>query len=191
MKIVLAQGNPEQRYVRTRHNTGFQVLDALAEKEGVSWRSDSKFQAELTELSLAGEKVLLVKPTSYYNQTGLVARKLLDFYKLDPSRDLLVIHDELALPFGTLRIRERGSDAGNNGIKSLVAHLGDAFWRIRIGIAPLKEHTTPLDSVSFVLSAFSAEEAAHLQSAIIPHAISAIHAFADGTITPHSESSPL
>ena len=160
MKLIFAQGNPGSQYTRTRHNTGFIVLDALANQERAPWHTDSKVKADIAEVHLEGEKVLLVKPLSFYNETGLVARALVDFYKLTPATDVLVIHDELALPFGTIRIRKKGSDAGNNGIKSLNSHLGQDYWRIRIGI--WNELRDRIDDANFVLSAFSADEIAKL-----------------------------
>ena len=113
MKVIFAQGNPGRQYAATRHNVGFIILDALA--DGAHFAPKPKFFAEMAETQIAGEKTLLIKPQTFYNETGRSARAILDFYKLDPS-DLLVIHDDLALAFGSLRIRDKGSDAGNNGI---------------------------------------------------------------------------
>jgi len=184
MKIIFAQGNPGKQYERTRHNIGFMVLDALASKESATWRTDSKFKADITEVHLEGEKTLLVKPLSFYNETGQVARALIDFYKLNPAQDFLVIHDELALPFGTIRVREKGSDAGNNGIKSLNSHLGPDYMRIRIGI--WDESRDKMDDAAFVLSAFSTEEIETLKSAIQAPVISFIFAFIGGTLSASS-----
>lgn len=164
MKLIFAQGNPGAQYATTRHNVGFLVIDALATAHGGAWKKESKFNAELCKLTIAGEAVLLVKPLSFYNETGLVARSLVDFYKLAPAADVLVIHDELALPFGTVRVREKGSDAGNNGIKSLNSHLGEAYWRIRIGI--WNELRDRMDDANFVLSNFSKDEQIQLQAII-------------------------
>jgi peptidyl-tRNA hydrolase, PTH1 family len=102
----------------------------------------------------------LLKPTTYYNMSGEAARAVLDFYKLSAERDVLVLHDELALPFGTLRTRLSGSDAGNNGIKSIITHLGIHFARVRIGIA--NDIANSQDAVDFVLSRFSNTEQAHM-----------------------------
>jgi PTH1 family peptidyl-tRNA hydrolase len=156
MKIIFAQGNPGNQYARTRHNVGFIVLDALAEKEGSTWKTDAKEKADIASVVLKGEKVLLVKPRSFYNETGQVARTLIDFYKLNPAEDFLVIHDELALPFGTVRVRQKGSDAGNNGIKSLNTHLGAEYARIRVGV--WNERRDQMDDAAFVLSTFSTDE---------------------------------
>ncbi len=165
MKIVLAQGNPGSEYEKTRHNVGFLAIDFYAHKKGVQFQAKSKFTADVAELTDSGQKVLLVKPLTYYNETGKVARALTDFYKVELT-DILVIHDELSLPFGMLRTREKGSDAGNNGIKSLNAHLGENYARIRVGTA--NELLERQGSFDFVLSKFTAEESEKLQSDIFP-----------------------
>lgn len=185
MKLVFAQGNPGSQYTRTRHNVGFIALDALAEAESTTWKQSDKYKAEIAEVSLNGEKVLLVKPHSFYNETGQVARALVDFYKLNPAEDVLVIHDELALPFGTLRTREKGSDAGNNGIKSLNSHLGPDYARLRVGI--WNESRDVMDDAAFVLSAFSKEESEQLTEIINKKVIPLVHDFAGGTfeVTSH------
>ncbi len=160
MKVILAQGNPGEDYTMTRHNVGFYCIDTLAASLDISFLPRPKFHADIAETSINGEKVLLVKPTTYYNETGHAARALVDFYKLTPATDLLVIHDELALPFGTLRTRADGSDAGNNGIKSLSSHLGQQYARIRVGIYNDLRARTP--DANFVLGKFSREEAEQL-----------------------------
>lgn len=156
MKLILAQGNPEATYDNTRHNIGFRIIDEFAKSHGLTWSNKSKFNAHIAETTVDGEKVMLAKPTTYYNETGQSARKLIDFYNLDPATDLLVIHDELALPFGTIRTRKQGSDAGNNGIKSLNSHVGDEYHRIRIGIANDLRDT--IGDADFVLNKFTKGE---------------------------------
>jgi PTH1 family peptidyl-tRNA hydrolase len=184
MKLLFAQGNPGRQFARTRHNTGFIVLDVLAEEQGSTWRTQDKFRADIAEISLHGEKVLLVKPSSFYNETGQIARALVDFYKLNPAEDVLVIHDELALPFGTIRVREKGSDAGNNGIKSLNAHLGESYARIRIGI--WNERRDIMDDADFVLSAFTEEEIDKLAELTETKVTSLIESFVKGELEPVS-----
>ena len=184
MKLLFAQGNPGPQYTRTRHNTGFITLDTLAEAHGGTWRTQDKFRADIAEISIQGEKLLLVKPRSFYNETGQVARGLVDFYKLEPSEDVLVIHDELALPFGTIRVRQKGSDAGNNGIKSLNAHLGQDYARIRIGI--WNERRDLMDDADFVLSAFSQDEAKTLNELVKKKVTPLIEAFVRGNLEPVS-----
>lgn len=165
MKLILAQGNPGLEYAATRHNVGFLALDFYAAAHSLQFQSKPKFHADIAEITLHGEKVLLAKPTTYYNETGRAARAIADFYKLAPA-DILVIHDELALPFGTLRTREKGSDAGNNGIKSLNSHLGEHYARIRVGTwNNLAEHAGSMD---FVLSKFGSDEMQKLEKDIFP-----------------------
>jgi PTH1 family peptidyl-tRNA hydrolase len=152
MKVILGQGNPDAKYDRTRHNVGFAVIDQFARNHDLTWSEKSKFHALVAEATVDGEKVILAKPTTYYKETGVSARKLIDFYSLDPANDLLVVHDDLALPLGTIRTRKQGSDAGNNGIKSLNSHLGPDYHRVRIGIwSDLRDRM--YDAV-FVLSKF-------------------------------------
>lgn len=186
MKIIFAQGNPDTKYVHTRHNTGFLVLDAVGEKYSAVWRDIDKYKGRISDVMINGEKVLLVKPLSYYNDTGLVARTLADYYKLDPAKDFLVVHDDLALPFGTIRIRENGSDAGNNGIKSLNAHLGPNYLRIRVGI--WTEDRDKMDDINFVLGTFPKTEFEKLKNDIIPHAITLIEKFVEGALEASSTS---
>ena len=180
MKVIFAQGNPGAQYTRTRHNVGFMALDALASAHGSPWQAASKFKADIAEVQLNGEKTLLVKPTTFYNETGASARAIVDFYKLDPASDVLVLHDELALPFGTIRIREKGSDAGNNGIKSLNAHLGPEYGRIRVGV--WNELRDQIDDANFVLSAFTQKETERLDKMISENIIPIIEDFTAGKL---------
>lgn len=183
MKLILGQGNPGPEYAKTRHNVGFMALDFYAAKQEVAFQPKSKFHAEIAEVTLAGEKILLAKPTTFYNETGLSARALTDFYKVDPT-DVLVIHDELALPFGTVRVREEGSDAGNNGIKSLNNHLGQSYARIRVGT--WNDHADKLGPFDFVLSKFTEEELSRLTTDILPKVTELIDEFIDSNHTPRS-----
>ncbi len=187
MKLIFAQGNPTKQYERTRHNVGFMVLDALATSQQATWQASSKYRADIAEIQLGGQKTLLVKPSSYYNETGSVARAIVDFYKLTPANDVLVIHDELALPFGKVRVRTSGSDAGNNGIKSLNAHLGPDYLRIRIGI--WNELRDQIDDANFVLSAFTKNEATKLTQLIDTTVLPLVEKFAAGTLESASYSS--
>ncbi|HEX6258817.1 MAG TPA: aminoacyl-tRNA hydrolase, partial [Candidatus Saccharimonadales bacterium] len=151
-KLIVGLGNPGASYSQTRHNIGYMMLDRLAEAHRVAWQEKPKFKAYIAEITLHGNKALLVKPTTFYNNSGEVVRSIKDFYKIE-LHDILAIHDELALPFGTIRTRQQGSDAGNNGIKSLTAHLGNAYSRIRVGIwHELRDHMPDSD---YVLSKFT------------------------------------
>jgi PTH1 family peptidyl-tRNA hydrolase len=180
MKLIFAQGNPEPEYAKIRHNVGFMVLNSIAEKNKVKWSEKSKFHALITEVNIENEKVLLVKPMTFYNETGPALRKLVDFYKIDTENDLLVIHDDLALPFGTTRIRKLGSDAGNNGIKSINDHINQNYTRIKIGI--YNELRDQMGDADFVLSKFSSDESKHLEKTIIPHAIKLVIQFCNNSL---------
>lgn len=164
MKVIIAQGNPGTQYEKTRHNVGFLAISQYARLHSAEFQPKPKFNADIAEIT-DGDRILLIKPTTFYNETGRAARAIADFYKIN-TNDIMVIHDELALPFGTLRTRDKGSDAGNNGIKSLNAHLGEQYARIRVGI-----HSDTADKIGahdFVLAKFSPEEQAKLQSDIFP-----------------------
>lgn len=178
MKLVLGQGNPGIDYATTRHNIGFMALAFYGQKYDLEFQNKSKFHAYIAETTVGDEKVLFVKPATFYNETGRAAQAIADFYKI-LSKDILVIHDELALPFGTIRTREKGSDAGNNGIKSLNAHLGEEYARIRVGIA--NDLTDKIGAHDFVLAKFTADESAKLQSNILPKIAEIIDDFIAGT----------
>ena len=180
MKIIFAQGNPEPNYVNTRHNIGFSVLNHLVKDLNLKWTEKSKFQAITAETTFSGEKILFVKPTTFYNETGIAARKIIDFYKLDPIKDLLVIHDDFALPFGTIRVRQQGNDAGNNGIKSLNMHLNSNYNRIRVGI--WTDQREKMDDADFVLAKFNNDESTNIKNIIIPKIIELINMFCNETL---------
>lgn len=154
MKVFVGLGNPGRQYEETRHNIGFMVIDELADKWNIPL-TQSKFKGIFGQGTVNGEKVLLVKPLTYMNLSGECVRPLLDFYKLDVE-DLVVIYDDLDLPAGKLRLRQKGSAGGHNGIKSLIQHLGTQnFNRIRMGIDRPKNGPSISD---YVLGKFHAEE---------------------------------
>jgi peptidyl-tRNA hydrolase, PTH1 family len=157
--IVAGLGNPGRRYATTRHNAGAMVVETLVEETGARFKSH-KSGCLVAETSLAGTRATLARPVSYMNESGGPVGRLLRYLKLDPSR-LVVIHDELDLRFGDVRVKEGGGTAGHNGLRSVVAHLGaDDFVRVRVGIGrPLGER----DPVDYVLSSFSAAERKSLQ----------------------------
>lgn len=183
MKLIIGLGNPEERYKNTRHNIGFRVLSEYAKQKGITFQQKDKFRACIAEFEAEGEKIILAKPTTYYNNVGESARLVADFYKIDP-KDILVVHDELALPFGTIRTRLGGSDAGNNGIKSITSHLGPETARFRIGIASdLLGH---LNDADFVLINFTKSESESLPD-LYKKAADIIDSFIHGnfTVTTH------
>lgn len=162
MKLIVGLGNPGVEYQETRHNLGFMVLDYYANsRKATPWQQKSKFNALVSELQITDEKVLLVKPTTYYNLVGEAIQKIRRFYRIDLG-DLLVIHDEMALPMGVVRTRQGGSDAGNNGVRNIVATNGAEFARVRVGsgLAPTANgDTQPAnDRRGYVLGRLTADE---------------------------------
>lgn len=132
MQILVGQGNAAPKYLRNRHNLGFMVMDAIAAEHGFGpWRS--KFQSQVSEGKIGGEKLLLMKPDTYYNETGRAAQAALQFYKLTAS-DVTVFHDEIDLAPGRMRVKRGGGHSGNNGIRSMIAHVGAEVRRVRMGI---------------------------------------------------------
>lgn len=185
MKLILAQGNPGPEYALSRHNIGFMALDYLREKQKlVDFQPKSKFQALISELSVGNNKIILAKPTTFYNETGRSARAIADFYQI-ATNDILLIHDELALDFGTIRVRDSGSDAGNKGVRSLISHIGPDFWRIRIGIK--NDLTERIQSADFVLAPFAQAEVAALNASVLPSVQSMIDQFLEGSLAVTSE----
>lgn len=174
MNVILALGNPGDKYTYTRHNAGFLVVDQLAAEQGAQFSNKPKFSADIAELNMSGAKILLVKPTTYYNEVGAAARAILDFYKLTLA-DLLIIHDDTDLDFGKIRVRKGGRDAGSNGLKSLHAHIGSDFWHIRIGTDNLLRRQVSTDR--FVMMNFNSDELTILKNWAIPTAQTIIHDF--------------
>ncbi len=180
MKVILALGNPGSKYAQTRHNAGFLVVNQLAAEQGAQFSNKPKFFADIAELNMSGEKILLVKPTTYYNEVGISARAILDFYKLTLD-DLLIIHDDTDLDFGKIRVRKGGRDAGSNGLKSLHAHIGADFWHIRIGTDNLLRRQVSTDR--FVMMNFNSDELTILKNWAIPTAQTMIHDFLSDQIS--------
>ena len=151
MKLVVGLGNPGIAYQFTPHNLGFLTIDRIAERFSIDVAS-RRCQAATGKTKLAGHEVMLVKPETFMNLSGLSVRKLIDDLEIDPANGLIVIYDELDLPFGTLRIKQRGGTAGHNGVESLVGSLGtDEFVRVRLGIQP---DYAVRDGAKFVLAQF-------------------------------------
>jgi len=155
MKVVVGLGNPGNRYVGTRHNVGFAVVDLLA-KSPRAGRFQNRFQAQIAELGANDGKVLLVKPETFMNLSGRSVRQVVDFYQVALA-ELLVVCDDINLPLGKLRIRVRGSHGGHNGLRDIQSHLGTAeYARLRIGVGSPE----PGEAVDNVLSRFRPSEQA-------------------------------
>ena len=153
IRIIAGLGNPESRYERTLHNAGFWFVDALARKYGGSFRYDKKFDADYCRINLHGDDVWLVKPQSYMNMSGGPVRAMLDYYRLRVG-DLLVAHDEIDLPPGTVRLKDSGGHGGHNGLRDVIRHCSAEFLRLRIGVG----HPGEKDKVtSYVLKPGSSD----------------------------------
>jgi PTH1 family peptidyl-tRNA hydrolase len=165
MKIIIGLGNPGKEYEKTRHNIGFTVLDELRKVWNFpEFSLAKKFDAEISEGTISGNRLILMKPQTFMNLSGVSVRKILDFYKLTPA-SICVIQDELDLPLGNYRLATDSSAAGHNGIKNIIEHLGtQTFNRLRIGIATPEQSTACLRNAhDFVLDAFTSEEQSSLQ----------------------------
>jgi PTH1 family peptidyl-tRNA hydrolase len=158
-QLIVGLGNPGAKYDRTRHNIGFDIVDALARVWKISLAENRKFQGAVGEGLAAGNvKVRLLKPMTFMNNSGQSIRATIDWYKLPPE-SVLVIYDEMDLPVGKLRLRLSGSAGGHNGMKSAITHLGtQTFPRLRVGIGSAKDVHPDKDTISHVLGHFSAAE---------------------------------
>lgn len=159
MWIVLGLGNPGEEYAKTRHNVGFQCMNELAHRHGLEF-SAKIAKSRVAVGTIAGQRVALAKPFTYMNIIGQAAVGLCQWYKVSAAENLLVIYDDLDLPFGALRLRERGSAGTHNGMKSVVGLLGSqVFPRIRVGIG---QGPPGRDAASYVLGRFTRDEEAAL-----------------------------
>ena len=155
MYVIVGLGNPGDKYARTRHNVGFDVIDLLAEQNGISV-TERKHKALIGKGRIAGQAVILVKPQTFMNLSGESVGDILHFYKLDPAQDLIVISDDVALDPGALRIRKKGSAGGHNGLKNIIAHCHtEEFMRVRIGVGKLPPNG---DMIAHVLGRFAPED---------------------------------
>lgn len=167
--LIVGLGNVGKEYEKTRHNMGFLCVDHFAEKNGFpGWVNKKDLHADETSLVIGGNKVILAKPTTLMNNSGKSVGALQRYYRIDNSHTL-VIHDELDIDFGKIRLRMGGSDAGNNGVKSLIEHGIDETWRARVGIGP--KQPEQMDSIDFVLGKFNKEEQKHLEKVLKGSAI--------------------
>lgn len=133
IEMIVGLGNPGGNYEQTRHNAGFWCADALAQRNGGVFRVEAKFQAQVCRISLAQRECWLLKPTTFMNRSGLAVAALAGFYKI-PVENILVVHDELDLPPGVVRLKQGGGHGGHNGLRDIIAQLGASFMRLRIGI---------------------------------------------------------
>ena len=155
MYIIVGLGNPGKQYAHTRHNVGFDTIDILADKYNISV-DIKKHKALCGKGMIGGQKVVLAKPQTFMNLSGESVRELVDFYKIDPEEELIVIYDDISLEPGQLRVRPKGSAGGHNGIKNIIAHLGtQVFKRVKVGVG---EKPKGYDLADYVLGHFSKED---------------------------------
>jgi peptidyl-tRNA hydrolase, PTH1 family len=133
LRIIVGLGNPGPEHLVTRHNAGFWFVDLLARRHGGEFRDYRKYSGETARISVGDRELVLLKPTTYMNRSGLSVRQLSEFYKIAPE-DILVVHDELDLPVGSVRLKQGGGHGGHNGLRDTIAHIGENFWRLRLGI---------------------------------------------------------
>ena len=133
LRVIVGLGNPGPEHLVTRHNAGFWFVDLLARRHGGEFRDYRKFSGETARITLSEREIILLKPTTYMNRSGLSIRQLSDFYKIAPE-EILVAHDELDLPVGSVRLKQGGGHGGHNGLRDTIAHEGETFWRLRLGI---------------------------------------------------------
>jgi PTH1 family peptidyl-tRNA hydrolase len=180
--LIIGLGNPGKEYAGTRHNIGFEILDEFAAKNGFpGWLSKKDLKCELAIANLGENRVILCKPSTFMNNSGEAAQEVQRFYRVY-NQNTLAVYDELAIAFGQLRTRLGGSDAGHNGVKSLIQHLGDDFGRLRIGVG--SETSKKADAADFVLGKFTKAEQADM-GAIKREAAAIITEFIFGGSLPH------
>lgn len=163
VKLIVGLGNVGSKYHETRHNVGFMAVDEMAKGLGIDFKEDKTFKAYIASTFVNGEKIYLVKPTTYMNNSGITVRALLAFYNISIA-DLLVIYDDLDMAVGKIRFRPKGSAGGHNGIKSIIAHIGSQeFTRLKVGIGRPDNHTTV---VNYVLGKFGQDDYATILNTI-------------------------
>jgi len=160
LRIVAGLGNPGPEHLTTRHNAGFWFVDELARRHGGEFRDYRKYSGETARITIGGKELILLKPTTYMNRSGLSIRQLGDFFKIPPA-EILVVHDELDLPVGSTRLKFGGGHGGHNGLRDTMAQIGEGFWRLRLGIGHPGNKS---DVIDYVLTrAPSREEGAILE----------------------------
>jgi PTH1 family peptidyl-tRNA hydrolase len=163
LKLIVGLGNPGPEHAETRHNAGFWCVDRLAARCGGSLRPHARYHGDVGRLTLGDAEVWLLKPMTYMNRSGTAVQALADYMRIEPA-EILVAHDELDLPVGTVRLKLGGGSGGHNGLKDLITQVGDGFWRLRLGIG---RPTGAAEVIDYVLRRAPAAEQALLDGAIV------------------------
>ena len=178
MFVIVGLGNPEKKYFKTRHNVGFEVIDALSDKYNIGL-TETKFKAVYGKGRIGNERVILVKPLTYMNLSGEAVAPICNYFKVDSKSDLIVISDDVELDVGKLRVRPKGSAGGHNGLKNIIAQLGhDEFSRVRVGVG---KKPREWDMVDWVLGHFEGEDAVTIKQSIDRAAQAAVWIIENGT----------
>ena len=162
LKLIIGLGNPGPEHADTRHNAGFWCIDRLAARLGGSLRPHARYHGEVGRVTLEGRELWLLKPVTYMNRSGMAARSLLDYMRIEVA-EALIAHDELDLGVGVVRLKQGGGSGGHNGLKDLITQIGDGFWRLRLGIGRPANSEEVID---YVLKRAPAAEQALLDGAI-------------------------
>ncbi|HSX32009.1 MAG TPA: aminoacyl-tRNA hydrolase [Candidatus Saccharimonadales bacterium] len=183
--LIVGLGNPGDEYDGTRHNIGFACIDAFAKANDFDpWMNKKDLKCMMANATLGETRAIAIKPSTFMNLSGEAVQAIAHFYKI-PAEKVIVVHDELDIPFGQVRIRRGGSSAGHNGLKSIIQHLGEDFGRVRIGIGP--KEPEQMDGADFVLAKFNKEQQDHLSE--LTKEVSAIlseFAYGDGQLLPET-----
>lgn len=146
IRLIAGLGNPGSQYDKTRHNAGFWFVDELARRYSGQFAAEKRFSGDVCKLQVGSNVVWLIKPITFMNRSGLAVRQLADFYRI-PVENILVVHDELDIPAGEVRLKQGGGHGGHNGLRDLHAHLGADYWRLRLGVGHPGDRNKVVDYV--------------------------------------------
>ncbi len=174
MKLLVGLGNPGDKYSQVRHNLGFEVINKLVDRlqvTGYSWENNEKLKSEICSLKTDAYSLILAKPQTFMNQSGIAVSLIANYYKIAPE-DIIIIHDELDLPLGKIKVRIGGAAAGHHGVESIIEHLGtDKFIRVRLGIGNLKTQSSEHKAISMSAEKYVLEPFIHSESGPVKHMI--------------------
>lgn len=167
MKLIVGLGNPEKKYEKTRHNLGFRAIDVLAQETEINdWKNEARFKALIAQGIFKGQRIILAKPQTFMNNSGQTVKLIIDYYKI-PVSEILIIHDEIDLPLGEIKIQKGRGAAGHKGVESIIKEIKSKdFTRVRVGIKSLSSRQAKINTEKFVLENFTEQEEKIIQQAI-------------------------